>query len=43
MTHAFGVPGDFNLQLLDELNANKGLKMIWWVKPSCHRTAAVPC
>jgi TPP-dependent 2-oxoacid decarboxylase len=29
VTHAFGVPGDFNLQLLDELEANKGLKMIW--------------
>jgi TPP-dependent 2-oxoacid decarboxylase len=29
VTHAFGVPGDFNLSLLDELIANKGLNMVW--------------
>jgi TPP-dependent 2-oxoacid decarboxylase len=28
-SHAFGVPGDFNLTLLDQLLANKGLKMVW--------------
>jgi TPP-dependent 2-oxoacid decarboxylase len=29
VTHAFGVPGDFNLTLLDELLANKQLQMVW--------------
>lgn len=29
VTHAFGVPGDFNLTLLDELVANKRLNCVW--------------
>jgi pyruvate decarboxylase len=28
-TTAFGVPGDFNLVLLDQLVAHKGLSMVW--------------
>lgn len=34
VTHAFGVPGDFNLTLLDQLLANKGLNMVWYA-PTC--------
>lgn len=30
VAHAFGVPGDFNLTLLDQLLANKGLHMVWY-------------
>ncbi|KAF6251991.1 pyruvate decarboxylase-like protein [Scenedesmus sp. NREL 46B-D3] len=29
VTHAFAVPGDFNLSLLDELEAKEELNMIW--------------
>lgn len=39
VTHAFGVPDDFDLTLLDQLLANKGLHMVWYVA-AC---ACVPC
>jgi len=29
VSHAFGVPGDFNLSLLDQLVAKEGLQTVW--------------